>query len=166
QGSLYLISNFVAFLWTMSGNSIVRIFELTVTDSLLNSTLQNPAIVYYAIHLILTLVYVPIALRSLYKINIIKLLLIDLVSAAWLTFFLLPSISGQWAFVAYCESCRIEAILEFMSTSPDPLSVIEQYRREKLAQILLRIGFGVLIATMLILAMIKARKRLKSEYFI
>jgi hypothetical protein len=162
QASLYLISNFIAFLWTMLGNSIIRIFGLTVTNDMVNATLQNPALIYYVVHLILTLVYFPIALGSLYKINIIKVLILDLVPALWLTLFLLPSISGQWTWVAYCESCRIQAQLEFLHTQPDPMGAIEQYRREMLSKIVQKTSFGLIISVAFIFAMITSKKRLKN----
>jgi hypothetical protein len=154
-----LISIFIAFLWTMLGNSIVRIFDLPITNDLIESTLENPAIIYYAIHLILSLIYFPIALLSFYKINLIKLLILDLVPAIWLTLFLLPSISGHSYSILYCEQCAIDKYLRFMSTDPDPIGKIELYRREMIREILLRTGLGLSISAAFIFAVILAKKR-------
>lgn len=168
QASIYLVSNFVAFLWTMVGNSIVKILGLVVVNDIISATLQNPAMIYYSTHLILTLIYVPLALSSLYRANPLKLVIIALVPAIWLTLFLLPSISGQWVWVAYCEQCKLEAELQLLQELSTllPASAIEQYHREATIKLLSRITLGILLSITFIFAILMGRKRLRSKYSI
>lgn len=89
---VYVVSNFVTFIW----GSIVRpsVVRGLLQSGILRPIVDYPILIYYPVQFFLMLIYLPLALKHVHRLNRVRQIVVAVVPVVW-TFWAIVSFSGN-----------------------------------------------------------------------